>query len=174
MPSATLTTTDVQAFITEQGVNAHLIADVGHTPTVPAAAEALGVHPDQIVKTLLFLVRTGADLDSAITPVVVISNGTNRVDKRSLAAHFGVGNKRVKLAAPDVVLEVLGYPAGGVPPFAHRTQLTTILDQSVLGLIERFNDRVYAGGGDDVTMMELAISELQRVVDPEVVALSSE
>ena len=171
MPSAPLTTADVQNFIDEHNIDAHLIGDIGHTPTVPAAAQALGVHPDQIVKTLLFLVQTASD-PSSPQPVVVISNGTNRVDKRILATHFGVGKKRVKLAAPEVVLEVLGYPAGGVPPFAHRTEVSTVLDHSVVDLIERFDDRVYAGGGDDVTMLELAVSELQRVVQPEVVALS--
>ena len=33
-----------------------------------------------------------------------------------LADLHGVGIKRIKLAPPDVVLQLLGYPAGGVPP----------------------------------------------------------
>ncbi len=104
--------------------------------------------------------------------LVVISNGTNRVDKKALAARFGVGTKRVKLAPPDVVLELLGYPAGGVPPFAHRTVLPAVMDRSVVELADRFDDCVYAGGGDDVTMMELSVTDLRRVVQPDVLPLS--
>jgi prolyl-tRNA editing enzyme YbaK/EbsC (Cys-tRNA(Pro) deacylase) len=120
MTPNTLTTRDVQSFIDARGLGARLIRDIGHTPTVPAAAAALGVHPDQIVKTLLFLLDTGSAAGGESDPLVVISNGTNRVDKKALASRFGIGKKRVRLAPPEVVLSVLGYPAGGVPPFAHR------------------------------------------------------
>ena len=95
----TLTTQDVQAFIEAHGVSARLLRNIGHTPTVPAAAEALGVHPDQIVKTLLFLVDTGDADGQPVRAVVVISNGTNRVDKKALAARFGVG-KQARQARP--------------------------------------------------------------------------
>lgn len=172
MTSDTLTTRDVQAFIDAQGVRARLISDIGHTPTVPAAAEALGVHPDQIVKTLLFLLNRPTETASEPEPIIVISNGTNRVDKKALARRFDIGNKRVKLAPPDVVLSLLGYPAGGVPPFAHRNSVPTIVDQSVVDLRDRFDDRIYAGGGDDLTMMELTVTDLLRIVQPEILTVS--
>ena len=143
----TLTVEDVQDYIGAKGLHARLISDIGHTPTVPAAADALGVHPDQIIKTLLFLLRTDASPDGEPEPIVVISNGTHRVDKKALAQRFAIGKKRVKLAPAEVVLEVLGYPAGGVPPFAHRGNIPVIVDQSVVDLRDRFDDVIYAGGG---------------------------
>lgn len=174
MSTDMLTADDVQTFIQAHGLRARLIRDVGHTPTVPAAAEALGVHPDQIVKTLLFLVDTGSTASDEPEPLVVISNGTNRVDRKPIAERFGVGKKRVKLASADVVLDRLGYPAGGVPPFAHRYAVPVLLDQSVVELRDRFGDRIYAGGGDDVTMMELTVTELMQIVQPDVLALTGE
>jgi Cys-tRNA(Pro)/Cys-tRNA(Cys) deacylase len=172
MSSTQLTTQDVQAFIEAHHIDARLIRDIGHTPTVPAAAEALGVHPDQIVKTLLFLVRAQETADSDPQAVVVISNGTNHIDKKALARRYGVGKKRVKLAPPELVLERVGYPAGGVPPFAHRLALPVLIDPSVVSLADRFNGRIYAGGGDDMTMMELSVAELIRILHPEVLELN--
>ncbi len=46
---------DLQAYIDEQDITAELIGGLGDTPTVPAAAAALGVESEQIIKTLLFL-----------------------------------------------------------------------------------------------------------------------
>ncbi len=162
------TPADLAEFIATQSIAARLIADIGETPTVPAAAAALGVRSEQIVKTLLFLVETPATPDGL--PVVVISNGESRVEKRPLAERFGVGKKRVKLAPPEVVLALLGFPAGGVPPFGHITRLPVLLDSAITA----FGDDalIYGGGGDHHTMLELTVGELLRVTEPEVIALS--
>ena len=112
---------DLQRFIDENGIEAQLLREIGDTPTVPAAAAALSVEPDRILKTLLFLAQKPGDRDAPPAPFVVISHGERRVEKRPLADLHGVGIKRIKLAPPDVVLQLLGYPAGGVPPFGHCT-----------------------------------------------------
>ena len=159
---------DLARFIATESITARLIADIGETPTVPAAAAALGVGSEQMVKTLLFLVETPDAPDGL--PVVVISNGESRVEKRPLAERFGVGKKRVKLAPPEVVLVLLGYPAGGVPPFGHATRLPVLLDSAITALGE--DGLVYGGGGDHHTMLELTVGELLRVTQPAVIALS--
>jgi prolyl-tRNA editing enzyme YbaK/EbsC (Cys-tRNA(Pro) deacylase) len=162
-----LTSTDLQAFLGNQAITAQLLHDIGDTPTVPAAAAVLGVETDQIIKTLLFLVE-----QPTVTPIVVISHGEHRVDKKLLAKHFGVGTKRVKLAPAEVVLALLGYPAGGVPPVGHQTRLPVLLDASVVTAAERFGGILYGGGGDDRTMLRIALAELLRVTAPVVVAVS--
>lgn len=167
-----LTPQDLQQFLDQAGIQAELINDIGDTPTVPAAAAALGVVPDQIVKTLLFLVEQPGTENGEPQPVVVISNGESRVDKRPLADHFNVGKKRVKLAPAEVVLELLGYPAGGVPPFGHRTALPVILDASVVATGAEHAGIIFGGGGDDRTMMRLTVDELRRVVQPHIMAVS--
>jgi prolyl-tRNA editing enzyme YbaK/EbsC (Cys-tRNA(Pro) deacylase) len=169
--------TELQLFIDEQRIDAALIDGLGDTPTVPAAAAVLGVETDQIVKTLLFLVErpaAGDRRDSAAgrEPAVVISHGERRVDKSILAEYWGVGKKRVNLAPADVVLTLLGYPAGGVPPFGHRTRLPVLIDANILSLRERYAGVIYAGGGDDRTMMRLTVDELLRVTGGELQRLN--
>src|SRR5688500_8211986 len=93
-----LTQNDLQRYLNQQGIHARLIADVGHTPAVPAAAEVLGVEPDQIIKTLLFVLEPGVRAGEVPPAVVVIGNGENRISKKALGAHFGLNPKRVKLA----------------------------------------------------------------------------
>jgi prolyl-tRNA editing enzyme YbaK/EbsC (Cys-tRNA(Pro) deacylase) len=166
------TPVDLQRYMETQQIAAQLIQGIGETPTVPAAAVALGVAPEQIIKTLLFLVEKPGEKALPPEPIVVISNGERRVDKKLLADHFKVGNKRIKLAPAEVVLELLGYPAGGVPPFGHRTRLPTILDATVMAIAEQFAGVIYGGGGDHHTMMKLTVAELVRVVQPEILAVS--
>jgi hypothetical protein len=72
---------DLQTFLSTEQIAAELISDLGPTPTVPAAALALGVDPEQIVKTLLFLV--GHSSADAPTPLVVISHGERRAFLKS-------------------------------------------------------------------------------------------
>ncbi len=167
-----LTPSDLQIYLEQQHIRARFIADVGHTPTVPAAAQVLGVETDQIVKTLLFVLQAGDKAEQVPPAVVVIGNGENRINKKRLGQHFGLNPKRVKLAPAELVIELLGYPAGGVPPVGHRTALPVILDQNVMALRQRYDDRIFGGGGDDYTMLELTVSDLLRIHQPTVLALS--
>ncbi len=167
-----LTVSDLQTFIDRHQIQARLIAGIGHTPTVPAAALALGVEPEQIIKTLLFLVDRPDAANTSAQPVIVISNGESRVNKKIIARHLGVGGKRVKLASPEIVLAVLGFPAGGVPPFGYHSSLPVIVDTAVVALKERFGGQIFGGGGDAHTMMELSVGELLRVLQPEIVPVS--
>lgn len=173
MSQQPMTPADLRAFILEKQISAELIDGLGETPTVPAAALALGVEPDQIIKTLLFLIETGGDAGVTHQPVVVISHGQKRVDKGALAGRWGVGKKRVHLAPADVVVSLLGYPAGGVPPFGHETAVPIIVDASILGLRKRYAGVIYVGGGDDRTMMKTTVDELIRVTDAEILAVSA-
>lgn len=145
-----LTPADLQAYMDERGIAAALIANVGETPTVVAAAAALGVNTEEILKTLIFYCRG--------EPYAVITHGTAPVPDRALADHFGVGKRQIKLARPRQVLALTGYPVGGVPPFGHRQSLPILLDRSVLD-----HAVVFGGGGDDRTMLRITPAELQRV-----------
>ncbi len=144
------TPTDLERYIQKHGIQARLITDIGDTPTVPTAAAALGVSPDQILKTLLFYIQG--------RPHIVISHGVEPVPARVLAQHFGVGKRQVKLARPEQVVAETGYPVGGVPPIGHRHPHPVILAQSICDY-----EVVYGGGGDDHTMLEIPVSELLRL-----------
>lgn len=149
-----LTPTDLARFIATHAIAAEIVPMDIDTPTVPAAAAALGVTAGQIIKSLLFLVRD--------QPVLVIASGETLVDRGALAARYGVGKKQIKLADAETVLRITGYPAGGVPPFGHPAALPTLLDRRVAAW-----DVIYGGGGDDRTLLRVAPGELARVTGAE-------
>ncbi len=171
--AAGLSPNDLQAYMDEKGIAARLVRGLGDTRTVPLAAAALGVEPEQIIKSLLFLVHL-PERQGGPQPVLVIVGGERRVDYRAIAARFGVSRKKVRMAAADVVLEVTGYPAGGVPPFGHHSVVPAILDAAILAGSPADAATVYGGGGDEETMLEITLAELLRVVQPELLSVSSE
>jgi Cys-tRNA(Pro) deacylase len=146
-------------YLSEAGIEAEIVHLQEHTPTVEAAAEAVGVHPEQIIKSLLFLADG--------KPVLVIANGFARVDYKKLATYLGISRRRIKLAKADEVLALTGYRAGAVPPFGHRQEVRTLVETAV------FNQRdVYAGGGEINALMRMTVEELQRVVAGQAVELT--
>lgn len=160
---------DLAAYLAAYAPAALLVGDLGETPTVPAAAAALGVETDQIIKTLLFVVERGGGQEET---VVVISHGERRVDKGLLADALGVGKKRVTLAPAPLVLEQVGYAVGGVPPVGHRTPLPVLLDQSVVAAAARYGGILFGGGGDDRTMLRISLDDLLRLCTPRILPLS--
>lgn len=141
---------DLSAFIEENDVEAQVVVLSEATPTVEAAARVVGTSSKQIVKSLLLLI----DDD----PVLAISCGEARIDRRVIANYFDVGRKRVKMADSDSVLKYIGYPIGAVPPFGMPEQPTTLID---IGLFE--HEVVYAGGGDIHALIKVNPLEIERV-----------
>ncbi len=155
-----LTPADLLAYMQAQGVRGEIQQLDVPTPTVEAAAQAVGTSPEQIVKSILFIVDD--------EPVLAITCGYAYVERRAIAALYGVGRKRVKLATPEVVLQISGYEVGAMPPFGHRQLLPTLLDQRVLGLHE-----VYAGGGAENALVRLFPEDILRVTGAQVMDLTT-
>ncbi len=153
-----LTPEDLQAFMEQHNIPGEILFLEQPTLTVNDAARALGVAPEQIVKSVLFTIK---DLR-----VLAMTSGTQLIDQRALAARFGVGRKRVRLAPPPVVLEATGYPVGSVPPFGHATPLTLLIDPGVLE-----HEVVYAGGGAHNAMLRISPAEIVRVTQAETLPL---
>jgi prolyl-tRNA editing enzyme YbaK/EbsC (Cys-tRNA(Pro) deacylase) len=149
---------DLKAFITEHHIPGEIVHLDVPTLTVETAAEAVGVSPDQIVKSLLFEVGD--------TVILAITCGTTPVEKRILASRYGVGRKKVELADADTVLEVTGYPVGGVPPIGHLQAVPAFIDPGVLA-----HDEVYAGGGGGKALVRLNPKDILEYTRPEVLDL---
>ena len=149
---------DIQNFLEGHGISGEILLLEAPTPTVETAALAVGSIPQQIVKSILFMV--------ADHPVLAIACGTDRVDRRVIATFCGVGRKKVKLASPETVLEVSGYEVGAMPPFAHRQLLTTLLDPRVLE-----QPVVYAGGGAENALLRLSPQEILEATNAKVMDL---
>src|SRR5438093_537942 len=146
---------DLQAYIESHGLPATIIHVSAETPTVPAAAQALGVPVEQIVKTVVFLIDG--------RPYAVYANGVRRVDPRKLAARFGVSRKKVRLADGETVIALTGYAPGTVPPFGHREPLAALIDPAV-----RQQEVVFAGGGGIAAMLKIRSEDLERLTSAEV------
>ena len=170
------THTELQTHLNDHQIDAELIRDIGETPTVATAAEALNVQPEQVLKTLMLNIQPSRseeeDRSDLPTQIVVVSYGEQRISKKKLAQHFGVGRKRVRMASAEQVLEQLGYEVGGVPPLGHKHDVPIYLDASIPAL--QSNELVYAGGGDDTTMMRIHIQELIRVIQPNLLDLAED
>jgi Cys-tRNA(Pro)/Cys-tRNA(Cys) deacylase len=136
------------AFLDQHGIEAEFIAPGVPMPTVPAAAEAIGVPTNHILKTLLF-----ADSNGGF--VVAIANGTRRVDRNLLGKVCGLSSLRA--ASPDAVLEQTGYPAGGVAPVGLKPSVPVVVDTSVLALPIAFG-----GGGVEHLLLQLRPDDIIR------------
>ncbi len=139
----------------ERGIAGEIIRPGAPTPTVEAAAVALGVSLEEVVKSLLFLVDRH--------PYLVIVRGTARVNTKKLLKE--VGGKKARIATREEVERITGFPVGGTPPFAHREALPVLIDRGVLGMEE-----VCAGGGSTDVMLRIRAADLLsasggRVVD---------
>lgn len=149
----------LQQFIDDHHLQAEIIPLGQHTLTVGDAARALSVSTDQIIKSLVFHING--------VPLLVINNGLARVDRKKLAAHLGVGRKKVKFASPDNAFALTGFVVGSMPPFGHKQKLRTIIDTAITQL-----NIIYGGGGDVDAMMRLKPDDLLEVTKAELVSLS--
>lgn len=95
-----------------------------HDPSHPSygeeAAEAMGVSPDRVFKTLV------AEVDGALVVAVVPVAGS--LDLKALAT--AVGGKRAAMADPVLAERTTGYVRGGISPLGQRKKLRTVLDES--------------------------------------------
>lgn len=161
MTGNTLGTEDLQRFINDNQIEAEMVPLEVDTPTVEAAAEAVGTDPNRIAKSLLFKVG-----DSAL---LAIACGPAQIRRRALADHLDVGRRQVRLASPEEVLVITGYEVGTVPPFGHRNSVETLIDAAAME-----QDRIYAGGGGKRTLVRVSPAEIVRVTDGRVLDLSGD
>lgn len=113
------------------------------------AAEALGVDPARVFKTLLVTLDDGS-------PAVGMVPVDGSLDLKALAAALGA--KRAAMADPAVAERITGYVRGGISPLGQRRRLRTVLDESAFGY-----HAILVSGGRRGFDVELAPTDLQRV-----------
>ena len=104
------------------------------------AAEALGLDPERVFKTLV--VAAGDRF------VVCIVPAAEQLDLRSLG-------KKVQLAPTARAESVTGYVAGGISPLGQRKRLDTLVDESAIG-----HATVFVSTGRRGLEIELAPADL--------------
>lgn len=113
-----------------------------------AAAAALGVEPERLLKTLV------ADVDGRLVCGVVPVAGS--LDLKALAG--AVGGKRAVLAEPAAAERATGYVVGGISPLGQRTRVPTVVDETA-----ELYDSVVVSAGRRGLSVELAPADLVRL-----------
>ena len=111
-------------------------------------AEALGVHPERVFKTLI------AEVDGSLTTAVVPVTGD--LDLKALA--HAAGGKRAALADRADAERSSGYVRGGISPLGQRRRLPTVIDDSVTAL-----DLMYVSAGRRGLQVALSPDDLVRL-----------
>lgn len=138
----------VRAWLADHAPDLPIIEVEGTTATVDTAAEALGVLPGRIAKTLA--VRAGDHL------FLLCTRGDARLDNRKCKDELGA---RPRMLGPEETLEVTGHPVGGVCPFGLKRPLPVYLDVSLQAF-----DTVYPAGGSRNTSVEMPTERLFALV----------
>src|ERR1700733_3148262 len=96
----------VRAFLAAHAADIEILEAPTSTATVALAAEAHGVEPARIAKTLAL------HLDGEV--ILLVMSGTARLDNRKYKDRFGAKARMLDAAE---VLEATSHPVGGVCPF---------------------------------------------------------
>ena len=115
----------VRAFFAAHQIDMPIVELDSITSTVALAAEAHGVEPGRIAKTLAFKLADGKVF-------LMVARGDARIDNAKFKAAFGKG----KMLALEEVEALTGHPVGGVCPFGLATPLPVYLDRSLLAFDE--------------------------------------
>ncbi|HEX5334947.1 MAG TPA: Cys-tRNA(Pro) deacylase [Propionicimonas sp.] len=126
--------------------------DPGSTAYGDEAAQALGVDPLRIFKTLVIDIG-GARPELA---VAVLPVGTQLDLKRFAAA---LGAKKASMADKDQVARSTGYVLGGVSPVAQKVALPTLIDETA-----QLWDTILVSAGKRGLQVELSPIDLADVV----------
>src|SRR3954468_8474851 len=96
------------------------------------AAEALGVEPRRMLKTLM------AEVDDR--PVCIVVPSDREVSMKKLAAAFG--GKAAKMMRPADAERLTGYHVGGISPFGQKKRVPVAIEAAALG-----HSSVFINGG---------------------------
>lgn len=136
-------------YLEEKGYVDHIIELEDSSATVELAAQALGVEPGMIAKTLSFLIGD--------TPILILTEGTARIDNHKYKDTF---HAKAKMIPFEEVEEYTGHAPGGVCPFAVREGVRAYLDES----LKRF-ETVYPAAGSANSAVRLTPQELEQCIE---------
>ena len=149
-----------QNYLREQGLDIDVVEFKESTKTAREAAEVMGCHVAQIVKSIIFRGEKSG------RGILVITSGKNRVCEKKVAALAGEAPGKANAA---FVREVTGYAIGGVPPMAHAQAMTVFIDEDLMA-----EETVWAAAGTPNSMFPLTPDLLVRLAGGRVADVKAE
>lgn len=146
-----MTLESVRKEIEEQNLNLEVLEMKESTATVELAANALGVEPARIAKTMALRLK---DRD-----ILIIAKGDVRIDNKRFKDTF---HEKAKFIGSEDLLEATGHPVGGVCPFGLSKPLNIYLDESL-----KVFDHVYPAAGEPNTCLKIDVDYLADVTNGE-------
>lgn len=134
----------VREFFRPLGRDGDILEFPVSSATVELAAQAVGVIPARIAKTLSFLVEERC--------VLIVTAGDAKIDNAKYKDMF---HTKAKMLSPEQVVLFTGHAVGGVCPFANPDGVKTYLDVS----LKRF-DTVFPAAGSGNSAIRLTCEEL--------------
>jgi prolyl-tRNA editing enzyme YbaK/EbsC (Cys-tRNA(Pro) deacylase) len=141
----------VRAFFAEKAPDIAVMVSPVSSATVALAAQAYGVEPGRIAKTLSL--RIGE------TVVLIVASGTSRMDNKKVKTLLG---GKPKMLGPDEVADITGHEVGGVCPFGLKAPLPIYCDVSL-----RAFDEVVPAAGSIHSAVRIAPSRMAELVAAE-------
>ena len=135
-----------RAHLKQYGLDGRILEFDTSSATVELAAQAAGVIPARIAKSLSFMTPDG--------PILVVTAGDMKIDNPKYKAQF---HAKAKMLGHDEVEALVGHGVGGVCPFGIEPGVRTYLDVSM----QRFNT-VFPACGSANSAIELTCDELER------------
>jgi prolyl-tRNA editing enzyme YbaK/EbsC (Cys-tRNA(Pro) deacylase) len=136
----------LKRIIEEKGIDAEHLSFDKYCRSVAEAARTVGAEPEDFVKSICMV---GGDGDV----IVAIVKGEDRASTSRVAKALGI--KRPRVASPDEILGLTGFPVGGTPGFGFDAQF--LVDPRVLE-----KEWVYLGGGSERSLVRMSPRELVR------------
>lgn len=135
----------VRAYFAPLGREDDILEFPVSSATVELAAQAVGVIPARIAKTLSFLVEDRC--------ILIVAAGDARIDNSKFKHLF---HTKAKMPTMEQVSTLTGHAVGGVCPFANPAGVDTYLDIS----LKRFAT-VFPAAGSSNSAIELTCNELE-------------
>jgi prolyl-tRNA editing enzyme YbaK/EbsC (Cys-tRNA(Pro) deacylase) len=141
----------VRTFFADNAPDIAVIESPLSSATVALAAEAYGVAPERIAKTLSL--RVGERV------VLIVASGTARMDNKKVKALLG---GKPKMLGLDEVTDITGHEVGGVCPFGLKTPLPIYCDLSLKAF-----DEVVPAAGSIYSAVRIAPARMAELVSAE-------